>query len=60
MISKTEWVNCIIEAVKNGITEEELATLTKAIYIVFKYMPDDEQDVCTDRPRHSIKNIFNE
>lgn len=48
MISKTEWVNCIIEAVKKGITEEELATLTKAIYIVFKYMPDDEQDVCTD------------
>lgn len=48
MISKTEWVNCIIEAVKNGITEEELATLTKAIYIVCKYMPDDEQDVCTD------------
>lgn len=31
MISKTEWVNCIIK--------KELATLTKDIYIVFKYMP---------------------
>lgn len=50
MISKTEWVNCIIEAVKCGVTEEELATLAKAIYIVFKYMPDNKQNTCTDRP----------
>lgn len=43
MISKDEWVNCIIEAVKRGVTEEELVTLAKAIYIVFKYMPYDKQ-----------------